>query len=178
MTVPPGLPVLQPVTGDDRQLRHTFREFLSGITVVSALWQGQLHAMTANAFCSVSLDPPQVLVCVAHATRFHAAISEAGRWAVSVLAAEQAGLAARFATSGRALETQFDNVGHTIGEHSGAALLTGALAWLECRTTTAVVAGDHSVVIGEVLATGLNPTGEPPLAYHRGGYGSETSLTA
>lgn len=167
-------PVIVPLTGDDRQLRQTFREFLSGITVVSAGWNGNLHAMTANAFCSVSLDPPQVLVCVAHATRFHAAIAGAGLWSVSILAADQADVAERFATSGRDLAGQFDDVDHTVGAHSGGALLAGALAWLECRSVSTLVAGDHTIVVGEVLATGVNSAGGPPLAYHRGGYGPQT----
>jgi len=171
------VPALSPTSGDDRELRLTFREFLSGITVVSAAAGGRLHAMTANAFCSVSLDPPQVLVCVAHSARFHTAITTAGCWAVSILAADQAAVAARFATSGRDLAGQFDGIGHVVGEHTGGALLNGALAWLECRTVSATEAGDHTVVVGEVLATGVNSAGGPPLAYHRGGYGVTAPTT-
>ena len=161
-------PDLRP--GDEHRLRAVFREFASGVTVVSTHAGGTLHAMTANAFCSVSLEPPQVLVCVAHSARFHAAITESGLWTVSILAEDQAAVATRFATPGRDLQRQFDGVAHVIGPRTGAALLTGARAWMECRTTQAVVAGDHTIVVGDVLSCDVNAIPQPPLTYHRGGY--------
>lgn len=165
-----AVPLLR--SGDERHLRMVFREFASGVTVVSTRADGMLHAMTANAFCSVSLEPPQVLVCVAHTARFHAAITESGMWTVSILGADQAALADRYATPGRDLAGQFDGVDHVVGPQSGAALLTGARAWLECRTAQAVVAGDHTIVVGDVLGHDVNALPQPPLTYHRGGYAS------
>lgn len=158
--------------GDQQHLRSVFREFASGVTVVSTRSADLLHAMTANAFCSVSLDPPQVLVCVAHNARFHSAIIESGQWAVSILSADQASLATRFATPGRDLERQFDGVDHVLGQRTGAGLLAGARAWLECRTEQAIVAGDHTIVVGEVLGCEVNAIPQPPLTYHRGDYAS------
>lgn len=162
------------ITGD-QHLRAVFREFSSGVTVASTRADGVLHAMTANAFCSVSLDPPLVLLCVAHSARFHAAVIDAGHWAVSVLSAHQADLASRFATPGRNLEHQFDGVEHAVGDVTGAALLSGAAAWLECRTQQAVVAGDHTILIGEVVGCEVNAISQPPLTYHRGGYAPPTA---
>jgi flavin reductase len=170
----PDPPELAPVTADPAgtQLRSVLREFPTGITVVTAVVDGVCHAMTANAFCSVSLEPPQVLVCVAHSTRFHAAIEAAGQWAVSILGEHQSGLATHFATTGRDLATQFDGIPNRAGSFTGAPLLTGAQAWLECRTSQTVIAGDHTIVVADVLAAGANATGLAPLAYHRGRYAS------
>ena len=166
----PGAAVPTMQAGDQTHLRSVFREFASGVTVVSTRAGGMLHAMTANAFCSVSLAPPQVLVCVAHSARFHTAITESGLWTVSILSADQDELATRFATPGRDLARQFDDVDHVVGGRTDAALLTGARAWLECRTAQAVVAGDHTIVVGDVLGCDVNAIPQAPLTYHRGGY--------
>ncbi|HIT75221.1 MAG TPA: flavin reductase family protein [Candidatus Avipropionibacterium avicola] len=167
----PGAPQFSADTGG-RQLRSVFREFVSGITVVTTAVGHTQHAMTANAFCSISLEPALVMVSVARSARFHAAITQPGSrgWGVSILAADQAALAAHFARSGRDLATQFDTVDHELGERTGAALLVGSQAWLECRTHDLTEAGDHTIVIGEVLAGGVNSAAGLPLTYHRGGY--------
>lgn len=172
---PPRLTARPALIADvrERQLRAVFREFPSGITVVTTVAAGVEHAMTANTFSSISLDPPLVMVSVAHTARFHAAITthQSAGWAVSILAESQAPLAAHFARPGRDLATQFDGIEHSIGDWTGAPLLLGSQAWLECRTHALIEAGDHTIVLGEVLAGGVNPTAGQPLTYHRGGYG-------
>ena len=85
------------------EFRQTMAAFASGVTVVTTRWQGVGHAMTATAFCSVSLDPPLVLVCVSRQSRFHAAVTQADGWSVSLLNAGQEGVARHFANSGRRL---------------------------------------------------------------------------
>jgi flavin reductase (DIM6/NTAB) family NADH-FMN oxidoreductase RutF len=100
---------------ESEALRHAMTRLSAGVCVVTASWQGRLHAMTATAVCSVSLDPPLVLVCVGRASRFHAAVVGASRWGVSVLAEDQADLARHFADRGRDLLTQFDTVPHHRG---------------------------------------------------------------
>jgi flavin reductase (DIM6/NTAB) family NADH-FMN oxidoreductase RutF len=89
--------------------------FASGITIMSTLQGGVAHAMTANAFTSVSLDPPLVLVCVDKGVRMHDAVLECGFWAVSVLADSHQPIAERFAKSGRDLHSQFDGIATTPG---------------------------------------------------------------
>lgn len=166
-------PRLRAVT-QDVQVREVFREFVTGITVVTTPPigdPGTRHAMTANAFCSISLDPVLVMVSVAHTARFHGAITAAEGWAVSIMASDQEPVAAHFARSGRELASQFDGIEHEIGENTGAPLLRGSRAWLECRTHDLVRAGDHTLVLGEVLAAGVNPAPGQPLTYHRGGFG-------
>jgi flavin reductase (DIM6/NTAB) family NADH-FMN oxidoreductase RutF len=163
------------VPGSPDALRHVMGHFVSGVTIASALHQGIKHAMTATAVCSVSLQPPLVLVCVGKSTRFHDAIIAAENWCLSLLTVDQEPLARHFAHSGRDLLSQFDDVPHTPSPLSGSPLIDGALAWLECITYGIHEAGDHTIVVGEVVrASGLpsddDPTAPPPLTYYRGAY--------
>jgi flavin reductase (DIM6/NTAB) family NADH-FMN oxidoreductase RutF len=152
------------------EFRGVMSRFATGVVVVSCLQDGFDHAMTANSFTSVSLDPPLVLVCVENDSRFHEAITEVGSWSVSVLDESQRGRARWFATRGRPLVGQFDSTSTTRSEITGALTLDGALAILECRTTSIHPAGDHDIVVGEVLGLRtLKPDGEP-LLYFRSGF--------
>lgn len=145
-------------------------EFASGVTVVTTHWQGAAHAMTATAFCSVSLDPPLVCVCVSKTSRFHAAIIGTQAWAVSLLSSEQAPVARHFANRGRDLSTQFDTIPHTPAPVSGVPLINDALGWLDCSTYATYDGGDHSIVVGQVLGTSEKSARREPLTYHRGTY--------
>ncbi|MCX9193716.1 flavin reductase [Carbonactinospora thermoautotrophica] len=166
------LPVREggPGTVSVAEFRRAAGCFATGITVVTTVADGVDHAMTANAFTSVSLDPLLVLVCVEKTTRFHAAILASGRWAVSVLAESAKEAAAWFATRGRPLEGQLNRFPHDRGPHTGAAILRDSMASMECRTHAVYDGGDHSIVVGEVLAVrAMNPQ-TSPLLYFRGGY--------
>jgi flavin reductase (DIM6/NTAB) family NADH-FMN oxidoreductase RutF len=141
---------------------------------MSTLQDGVAHAMTANAFSSVSLDPPLVLVCVDKGVRMHAAVLDCGFWAISVLSGAQQPIADRFARSGRDLYSQFDGIGTTAGPKTGCPVVTGALSWLECRTWATYDGGDHTIVVGEVLSLGLGEQGNQgdrsALLYHSSDY--------
>lgn len=133
-----------------RALRDVMAQFATGITVLTA--RGELaHAMTANAFTSVSLDPPMVLCCVARTARMHATIIDAGGFGVSVLSSEQEGLARYFASRGRpAGMAQFERIDWFPGRHTGVPLLNGSLAWIECDLEEIYEGGDHSIFLGMV----------------------------
>src|SRR5690349_739000 len=138
---------------------------------MSTLQDGVAHAMTANAFTSVSLDPPLVLVCVDKGVRMHDAVLDCGFWAVSVLADSQQAIAERFAKSGRDLLSQFDGIGPGPGPKTGCRLIAGALSWLECRTWATYDGGDHTIVVGEVLSLGADEVVDPSaLIYYAGQY--------
>jgi flavin reductase (DIM6/NTAB) family NADH-FMN oxidoreductase RutF len=131
---------------------------------------GEHHAMTCNSFTSVSLEPVLVLFCAEKIARFHDVVLSSGTWAVSVLAQGQEDVSRRFAVRGRPLEDQFVGLPHTHAPLTGAAVVDGALASLECRTVSTTDAGDHTVVIGEVLGLGVpDPEGDP-LLYYEGRY--------
>ncbi len=163
---------LAPVTSgvDPIAYRRVVGRFATGVTVVTTLADGYQHGLTCNSFTSVSLDPVLALFCAEKAARFHDAVLGSGAWAVSVLAEGQAELSRRFAERGRPLEDDFSDVPHVPGPLTGAAVVVGAVAALECRTVQTVDAGDHTVVLGEVLGvTAPNPAGRP-LLYYAGRY--------
>lgn len=155
---------------DASAFRRTAGLFATGVTVVTTHSEGTLHAMTANAFCSVSLDPLLVLVCIDVQTRMHTLLPRSGSFAVTVLSAEQERLARWFASSARPLgEAQFDGVPWQPAPGSGAPVLTRGLAYLDCRVTDVHPGGDHAVVLGAVMAMG-ELEGVEPLVWYRGGY--------
>ena len=164
----------QPHPVDVDAYRRAAGHFASGVTVVTArVGAGRHtvdHAMTASAFTSVSLEPVLALVCVDKDARFHEAVLETGAWGVSVLAESQRQAAEWFAVQGRPLVGQLDRYPHHRG-WTGAALLDGAVAWLECRTRAVYDGGDHDIVLGEVIAAVEGDRDTAPLLYHRGRYG-------
>ncbi len=157
---------------DALEYRRVVGRFATGVTVVTTVLDGECYALTANSFTSVSLDPFLVLFCPEKLARFHDVVLTSGAFAVSVLAEGQEAVSRRFAARGRPLQGQFDGVPHTRGPVTGAVLVDGALATLECRTVSTTDAGDHTVVIGEVVGLGVpHPTGAP-LLYYEGRYGA------
>ncbi|WP_370111690.1 flavin reductase family protein [Streptacidiphilus sp. MAP12-33] len=158
------------------EFRAALGQLASGVVLVTAHDpeegpRGEDIGMTATAFLSVSLEPPMVLVSVREDSRMEEILSRVDRFAVSVLAADQRTTAARFAMKGRVSDRLlFAEVPHTRGAASGAPLVTGALATVECRTVDRIPAGDHILVLGHVLQARVGtPTGGP-LVYFRGQY--------
>ncbi|MER6536484.1 flavin reductase family protein [Streptomyces sp. 900105755] len=132
---------------------------------------GEDVGMTATAFMSVSLDPPLVLVSLREGSRMDDLLDEQPQWAVSVLTESQRHIAGRFAMKGRISDRLlFEDIPYVRGRTSGAPLVGGALATLECRTEQRVAAGDHTLVIGRVLTAELPSTEGGPLVYFRGRY--------
>lgn len=137
---------------DPTLLRRAYGAFATGVTVVT-VGGPTPHGMTANSFTTVSLDPPLVLVCVGRDAIMHGSLSEAGRFAVSVLTSRQEPVARYFADRRRPLgREQFDVVDWVPGERTGAPLIAGALAHFECDLWRAYDGGDHTIFIGALLA--------------------------
>jgi flavin reductase (DIM6/NTAB) family NADH-FMN oxidoreductase RutF len=150
---------------DPDLFRSVMGRFPSGITVVTARdAAGRDHGMTVSSFCSLSLVPPLVLICVERTTELHAVIGAADSFAVNVLAGDQELISRRFAEpdSGR-----FEGLAFTRGV-TGCALLAGTLAHLECTVRARYDGGDHTIVTGEVIAAAAHDG--RPLLYYRGGY--------
>ncbi len=148
---------------DQRRFRDTLGAFPTGVTVVTAPGPAGL---TTNAFSSLSLDPPLVLVCFDNGSRTLPAVRASGRFAVNVLRAGQEELAAVFASK-RVGAEKFAAVTHTAAH--GVPVLDGALAWFVCELRELVPGGDHTIGIGAVRELGFDPDGEP-LVFHRGRY--------
>lgn len=155
---------------DVLEYRRVVGRFATGVTVITTVLDGEHHAMTCNSFTSVSLDPVLVLFCAEKVARFHDVVLAADQWAVSVLSAGQEAVSRQFALRGRSLEDQFVGLGHTHGPVTGAAVIDGALASLECRTVSTTDAGDHTVVVGQVLGLGVPDSTAGPLLYYEGRY--------
>ncbi|MBI3569089.1 MAG: flavin reductase family protein [Gemmatimonadetes bacterium] len=150
---------------DATTFRRVLGSFASGVTVVAVRGDdGADHGMTVSAFCSVSLEPPLVLVCIDHAATCAPRIAAATHAGISILGGEQAALSRRFADPAA---DRFDGVAVVRGV-TGVPLLDGALAHLECRLVARYEAGDHAIVVGEVVAA--TATGDDPLVYFRGQY--------
>jgi flavin reductase len=175
MSVPAPDPAQQPADpeADEAAYRRAVGHFATGVTVVTTRLGTFDHAMTASAFTSVSLEPVLVLVCVDKEARFRDAVVESGTWAASILSAADRRAAEWFATKGRPLVGQLDRYPHHPGL-TGAPLLDGALAWLECRTRAVYDGGDHDIVLGSVLVAKEGERDASALLYHRGRYGTTT----
>jgi flavin reductase (DIM6/NTAB) family NADH-FMN oxidoreductase RutF len=150
---------------DARDLRRALGSFATGITIVTARApDGRLAGVTANSFCSVSLDPPLVLWCLAGSSPSRAVFSHATHFAVHVLAEDQVHLSDRFCKPSRnkfaGLET-----GEGLG---GVPLLDGVVALFECRREQRHDAGDHVILIGRVER--YHHTNRPPLVFHASGF--------
>ncbi|MDP9397471.1 MAG: flavin reductase family protein [Actinomycetota bacterium] len=155
---------------DPDAFRAAVGRFVTGVAVVTTRTAGLDHAMTVNAFTSVSLDPLLVLFCVDRDGRFHDAVTAAGVWGVSVLDQHARPAADWLSTRGRPLHGQLDSVPHHRGAETGVVLLDDALATLECRTSVLHPGGDHTIVVGEVLALDLPKRQGRPLLWWRGRY--------
>lgn len=132
---------------------------------------GEDVGMTATAFMSVSLDPPLVLVSLREGSRMDDLLDEQPLWGVSVLAESQRHIAGRFAMKGRISDRLlFEDIPYVRGTATGAPLVGGALATLECRTQERVEAGDHTLVIARVLTASVPSADGGPLTYFRGRY--------
>ena len=125
---------------------------------------GRPTGLTVSAFCSVSLDPPQVLVCVDHKSQSYPALRDRDHFAVNFLGDGHEDVSRRFATTRL---DKFEGIPHKVSSR-GVPLLEGALAQLECRTVSRHVEGDHTILVA-VVDEARNGAGEP-LLYYRGKY--------
>jgi flavin reductase len=148
--------------------RQAMGAFATGVTVITVDQDGEVHGMTANAFCSVSLDPVLVLVCVDQRARTHGHLHARKRFGINVLRSDQQAVSEYYA---RAFED------HQHAEEAGASfertahstpVLGGALAYLECRLHSTQQAGDHTIFIAEVEDVVVR--GGEPLLFFRGQY--------
>jgi flavin reductase ActVB len=148
---------------DVARFKAALAQFPSGVTIVTAVdGAGIPHGLTANAFCSVSLDPPLVCVCVAHTARCHSVFLERAEFAINFLRPEHADLAMTFAGKNE------DKFAHAPFHRTDrqVIVLDDALAVLECVVHSRHEAGDHTILIGEVRRADVS-AGEPLVFFNR-----------
>lgn len=152
-------------TVDAERYRRAMGRFATGVAVVTCHSPSGPAGLTTNALTSLSLHPMLLLVCFDNGSRTLPVLRESGRFAVNVLAAEQAELAAVFASK-RVAEEKFEMVTHEVAH--GVPVLDGALAWLACDLRELLPGGDHTIGIGEV--THLDERPGEPLVFYDGSY--------
>jgi 3-hydroxy-9,10-secoandrosta-1,3,5(10)-triene-9,17-dione monooxygenase reductase component len=142
-----------------------FGRFATGVAVVTSAGPGGIGGMTANALCSLSLEPLLALVCFDNEARTLPIVREARRFAVNVLSSDQEELARVFASKLPESE-KLDAVDHRLKD--GLPIIEGSLAWATCNLRELIPGGDHTIGIGEVTSMGLGD-GEP-LVWYGGRY--------
>ena len=152
---------------DGRELRNAMGLFATGVSIITTKdASGKPFGLTANAFSSLSLDPPMLLICVDKEVDCYACFYESKVFGVNFLSVAQEELSTRFATKG--IE-KFEGLSYSVGE-LGVALLDGALAHFECRVAHAYEGGDHTIYVGEVQRL-VTMEGDP-LLFFQGKYRS------
>ena len=159
-----------PVNSDS--FRQALGRFATGVAVVTSRYKDEVHGTTMNAFCSVSLDPPLALVSVDKVADSHDLIGSGGVFAVNILAEDQEHLSVILSQKGTAeldAAHRLEGIKYT-KTATGAPILYGIHAFLDCKVINTIDAGDHTIYIGQIEDTGW---GEDtlPLLYHRGEYG-------
>ena len=145
--------------------RAVMRRFPTGVTVVTTIFDGVPKGFTANAFSSVSAQPPMVLICVNRQARSHPLISRAGHFCVNLLRLDQQSIAERFASHEPV--NPFESIPYTTAT-TGSPILENTLAYLDCELAEEHTAGTHTVFIGTVLGSGVRDGA--PLGYFNASY--------
>ena len=152
---------------DGNQFKEALRNWASGVTVVTTKSKSfGLQGMTVSAFSSVSVEPPQILICINQAVGTAKGIFESMVFSVNILTKEQESVSNLFADPSRAAE-RFTIVNWEEGV-TGSPLLSKSQASLDCRVVEKFISGTHWIVIGEVQQTVLRSGN--PLLYYNGGY--------
>ncbi|MBK8051581.1 MAG: flavin reductase [Anaerolineales bacterium] len=149
-----------------QEFKNVLAHWASGVTIVTTVADGAPIGITASSLTSVSIDPPQVLICVGRRLFTHAAILKSGVFAANILGAEHVEWGKRFAGLAPESSDRFHDIAWTKAV-TGSAILPGVLAWVDCRVRHAYDGEDHSIFVGEVVAAGAQGGPAPLLYFNR-----------
>src|SRR5947209_167320 len=152
---------------DVQLFRRTLSRFATGVTVITVTHSEHVHAMTANAFMSVSLNPPLVLISVSHTAQMYTLLGPGRLYGVSILSDDQEGLSRHF--GGRPI----NGLEATFIQGHGVPLLKGAIGYIVAKVVDVHRAGDHTLFIGEVQY--MQVRHGSPLLFYGGSYGQMTN---
>jgi len=147
-------------------LRKAMRHWTTGVAIVTSQWDGQSHGMTVNSLTSISLDPPRVVVTLANTTRTCRLVQQSGVFGVTILSEDQADISDRFAGRVPDGDNRFHDL-RTFSLQSGAPLLNGGLAVLDCRVVHTYPMPNSTLFVGEVLEAHDSPDGRPLVYLNR-----------
>jgi flavin reductase (DIM6/NTAB) family NADH-FMN oxidoreductase RutF len=153
---------------DKALFRYGMGHFATGVTIMTTAVGRRLHGMTVSAFASVSLEPLLVLVSVERNTVMRSMVEESGAFALNILGERSESTARFFADNARLDGPEFHEGAYRLGE-TGSPILEEATGYIEARIHATHSAGDHDIVVGEVVALNIVRE-EPPLIYYRSGY--------
>lgn len=143
--------------------------FASGVTVVTTVDEGEMYGIAVSAFCSLSIDPMEIMVSIARSSTLHDMIAHAEFFGVSILRREQQAVSEYFSKSGRpTVRDRFPDIDHTTYE-TGAPIIKDSASFYDCRLARALDGGDHTIYVGAVMAAGADRDAMP-LLYFKGGY--------
>ncbi|MEE2654761.1 MAG: flavin reductase family protein [Pseudomonadota bacterium] len=155
------------MTIDPREFRNTVGCFATGITIITTIdVDGSPIGLTANSFTSVSLDPPMVLFCLDRKVASFESFAVGKHFAVNILAAHQEEVSNRFAQSG---PEKWQGVDYDTWDNA-VPIIPECLANMECCGHSIIDAGDHVIVVGEVVKIASANEDVKPILYYRGGY--------
>lgn len=161
-----GLEIVEGLPIDAPSMRDVMGHFATGVTLITAVSSGAPVGIAANSFTSLSLDPPLVLLCVAKSSSTWPLLRAEGVFAVNMLAESAEAVCRRFATPGA---DRFGGLGWGTAV-TGSPIVSEALAYVDCEIAAEHDGGDHTIVVGRVVALGVMNDGGP-LLFYRGGYG-------
>ncbi|HYK83272.1 MAG TPA: flavin reductase family protein [Gemmatimonadales bacterium] len=149
--------------------KTVLRHFRYGVYVVTVRREGEEHAMTATWVMQASFEPPMVAVAVENTSTTIEMLRDAHHFALNVLQRGQRELAAKLGRAGASGAQKLKGIKTKPAPRSGAPILTEALGWLECRVATTLPAGDHTVVLGQVIEAGVEHGDGAPLTLEETG---------
>ncbi len=147
------------------KFRKVLGSFATGVTIITLKCKDEIHGLTVNAFTSVSLEPPIILICIQKKGNSHACFSAYNRFVVNILSMEQEELAIRFADSDLLGPDRFNNLSFQSTEQ-GIPILDGTSGYLECRIVNEFDGGDHTIFFGE-LENAEEIEGKSPLLFYK-----------
>ena len=159
----------EPTDIDPAEFRRVLGHFPTGVTVVTAQPPDGPIGVAIGSFASISLDPPLVGFFLGTSSSSGAGIEAAGHFCVNVLAAEQLELCAVMASKA---PDKFDGVDTTPAPGTGAPVLPGVHAVIDCSLESIIEVGDHNLIVGRVLHLGADDNGTVPMVFHKGQYGT------
>ncbi len=152
------------VKADQDQLRLVMRQWTTGVTVVSTQYQGIRHGMTVSSFTSVSLQPQVVTISLTKSSRTHDLIHSAGCFGITILSNDQQNISELFAGQTTESEDRFKGI-ELLTLATGAPVIKGGLAFLDCKVIAIHDFGTNSLFIGEVIAAKVGVSGKPIVYY-------------
>jgi len=156
------------MTLDPEALRSAMRAWSAGVTVVTAVHEGEMHGMTVNSFTSISLNPPLLIISLQQHTRTHELVTKSRAFGLTILSSEQEKVSDLFAGRMPEIEDRIATV-KTETMVTGSPLIVGGLAWLDCKVVQTYDAGSTTLFIAEAVAARGTGNGEP-LIYHNREY--------